>query len=225
MKVKLKEKEKAIQLRLLGESYNAIKRITNVSKGTLSSWLRDMPLPKERIQELRDHNEIRIERYRETRKRKKDILFQEIYKQERLKIGRLSHRDLFIAGLFLYWGEGGKTSTSEISIANTDPSIIIVFLKWILYELHADSKKIKIRLQLYSDMDEAKEILFWLKITNIPSSQFRKPYIKKTSLSSITYKNGFKHGTCNVYLRDAKIAKQVMQGLAVLRDYFGGKGV
>lgn len=225
MRAKSNEKRRAIELRLAGESYNAIQKAIGVSKGTLSLWLRDMPLPKERIRELRDRNVMRIEKYRATRKRKKEALFKKIYDEELKKIGDLSNRDLFMTGLSLYWGEGGKTSTSEISIANTDPAIIIAFLHWTLQGLHADQAAIKIRLQLYSDMDVKKEISFWSKILHIPSLQFRDPYIKKTTLSSLTYKNGFGHGTCNAYLRDATIAKQVMMGLQAFRDYFLKQGV
>jgi len=45
-------KEKAIQLRKLGKSYNEITKALNVPKSTLSTWLKDIIIPakiKEKI--------------------------------------------------------------------------------------------------------------------------------------------------------------------------------
>ncbi len=38
-------KEKAIQLRKLGKSYNEITKALNVPKSTLSTWLKDIIIP------------------------------------------------------------------------------------------------------------------------------------------------------------------------------------
>jgi len=64
------DKEKAIKLRLEGQSYSQIKAELGVSKSTLSGWLGDYPLSSERINELRAHSFKRIERYRNTMQRK-----------------------------------------------------------------------------------------------------------------------------------------------------------
>ena len=53
---KLQKREMALQLRKLGKSYSDIKASIGVSKSTLSLWLREYPLPPERIKELRDNN-------------------------------------------------------------------------------------------------------------------------------------------------------------------------
>lgn len=46
---KILEKQKAINLRKKGYSYSQIKEELGTSKSTLSAWLCDMPLSKERI--------------------------------------------------------------------------------------------------------------------------------------------------------------------------------
>ncbi len=222
MKAKFREKELAIKLRKSGESYNRIRKTIGVSKGTLSLWLRDMPLSKKRIRELRDWNEVRIERYRETRRRTRDALLTEIYKEEKKLIMPLSNRDLFIAGLFLYWGEGAKTKIAELSLSNTDPAIVKVFICWLEKVFSINRKKLRVRLHIYKDMDAKQELLFWSKALGISLLQFKKPYVKSTSRSSITYKNGFGHGTCQINIGGAKIAKRVLMGLKVLSDRFMG---
>lgn len=219
---KFKEKQIALELRKSGKSYSQIKQILKVSKSTLSLWLKDFPLSQNRIRELRDWNQERIEHYRETRNKKREELLKEIYKKEQKEILPISKRDLFIGGLFLYWGEGGKTSLSDLTLSNTDPAIIKAFVRWAGKCLNFDRKKIKIRLHLYLDMNIKKEIDFWSKALKINISQFRKPYIKKSNRNSITYKNGHGHGTCNVIIGNAILAKRVLMGLEVIKNYFNG---
>ncbi|MBU4480119.1 hypothetical protein KKG48_01590, partial [Patescibacteria group bacterium] len=112
---KIKEKNLAIKLRKKGKSYSQIKEIVDVGKGTLSEWLKDLPLSREQLVNLRDKNPKRIENYRNTcRKRREDIL-EKAYNKAKYDIGKFSKRDLFIAGLFLYWGEGTKTFNTVTS--------------------------------------------------------------------------------------------------------------
>jgi len=66
---KFREREKAIALRKERQmSYSQIKKILKVSKSTLSLWLRNYPLPEEKIKELQkkgwERSEAAIERFR-----------------------------------------------------------------------------------------------------------------------------------------------------------------
>lgn len=216
------DKQKAIELRLQGRSYSQIKSILSVSKSTLSGWLKDYPLSEERIKELRDWNEKRIENYKKTCKIRKEKILERIYLKEKKKILPLSKRDLFIAGLFLHWGEGGKRDT-EVVFSNTNPSMIKFFMYWVEKCLGVNRKKIKIKLHLYSDMDIENEICFWINLLKIEREQLINPYIKKNKIESITYKGGFGHGTCNVMVRNAILSRQILMGIKVVGDYFNLK--
>lgn len=118
--------------------------------------------------------------------------------------------------MFLYWGEGGKTCCFEL--ANTDPSIIEFFVLWIL-DFGIEKGDIRIRLDLYKDMDIKSEFIFWQNITGISSDRF-KVSIKKSSLSSLTYKNGFGHGTCRIVISKGKIFNYMIQSLQYIRNTF-----
>jgi hypothetical protein len=220
---KRKEKEKAIQLRKLGKSYREIRALLLVSKASLSLWLRDYPLSAKKMRELRDFNVKRIEHYQETRRRQRDIKLAEIYKTEKARILPLSRNELLIAGLFLYWGEGSKSTLSNyVAFSNTDPAMIVFFIKW-LEHFGCERNKLVIRMHFYKDMDIVKETNYWAKTLRISNSQFKKPYIKESKFSSISYKRGFGHGTCNVLVYDAMLGKKIMMGLKVLRDFFIGQ--
>ena len=190
------------------------------SKSTLSNWLRNYPLSKERIRSLQALSEKRIENFRKTMLRKREMRLSEVYNKEKKKLLPLSKRELFLAGLFLYWGEGTKANKGELVISNTDPKVITFSLHWFIKILKVPKKKIKILVHLYKDMNIEKELQFWSELTKIPLSQFRKPYIKKTYSKSVTYKGAFGHGTCNIRIADTRLLEKVLMTIKAMGDYY-----
>jgi len=214
------DREKAIKLRLEEKSYSQIKKILGINKSTLSYWLRDYPLSKQRIRELRDCNEQRIERFRETMRKKREKRMAEIYKNQKKIILPITKREFFLAGLLLYWGEGTKSRTDCLSMSNSDPSVIRFFIYWLNKNLSVHKKKMKIYLHLYSNMDIKKESLFWSEKLDIPLHQFGKPYIKKSSSLRINHKGGFGHGTCNLTIGNARLSEKIFMSLKVISDRY-----
>ncbi len=210
------DKEKAIRMRLKGASYSQIRASLSVGKGTLSEWLRDYPLSEKRIRELRDRNPKRIESFRNTMARKREVKLKEAYEEAKRSIRKLSKRDLFIAGLFLYWGEGDKNGNT-FSVSNTDPNMMRLFMKW-SRALGIREDKFRVVLHIYSDMDEDKERNFWSDVLKIPIKNFRKTYVKDSTLTGLTYKNGFKHGTCMVRVYDKKLVSFILMGIKYMGD-------
>lgn len=216
--------EKAINLRLSGMSYSQIKKEIGVSKGTLSGWLSKYPLSEERIQELRSQGNsgARMESYRNTRARQRKEKFEVVYKEVRDTIGKLTDREILLCGLFLYWGEGGKTRPYGIAVTNTDPSMIRFSMVW-MELLGIPRSKLKVHLHLYSDMDFGKEMRHWSVLLGLPLTAFRKPYIKISERSAITYTQKFTHGTCNLTYDGAYISQRVHAAMRVLQDKFAGE--
>lgn len=222
---RIKDREKALELRIKQElSYSQIKKILKVSKSTLSLWLRDYPLSEKKINELQQQGwkkgEAGIERFRNTMKRKREKRLKEIYERQKKTILPLNNQGLFIAGLFLYWGEGAKSKRTGLSISNTDPSVIKFFIYWLDKSLSVPKKKIKIYLHLYSDMKIGKEMEFWSKILKIPLIQFGRPYIKKNSSKRINHKGGFGHGTCNVRINSVPLAEKIFMSIKAISDHY-----
>ena len=214
---RLADKEKARKLRAQGKSYSEIKQALNISKSTLSGWLNDMPLSAKQIRSLRDLNPRRIEHFRDTMRKKRERRLDEVYAQVRKDIGSLSRRDLFIAGPYLYWGEGTKSDQSSIGIANTDPAAMRAFLDW-TEVMQIPKDQIHVRLHLYTDMNVKRESLYWSKELGISLGQFRKPYIKNSSLAGLTYKTGHRHGTCNLRFGNVAQWEYITMALKRLRE-------
>lgn len=221
---KLKEKERALLLRKGGKSYNQIKQIIKVSKSSLSLWLRDNPLPEWRIRELRDHSAQRIEKFRATMLAKKNARLDSVYKKQKRILFPFTKRDLFIAGLFLYWGEGEKAKSSQIGISNSDPAVILFFIYWAKDILKVCKKEFSVKLHLYSDMNIRQETAFWSRSLGLPLPQFRKPYIKKSESARINFKNGFGHGTCNILIGDVHLHERVLMSIKCIQDFIKTRG-
>lgn len=158
-------REQAVKLRIEEElSYSAIRERLNVSKSTLSYWLREMPLSEEKILELRRNGwqkgEASRERFRGTMREKRAQKDRAVYDKQRKKLLNLPNEAFFVAGLMLYLGEGDKKNTARIAPANTDPRIITFFIKWMTEFLDVARENIRAELHLYENMDIEEEKKF-----------------------------------------------------------------
>lgn len=215
----IEKRVKALLLRKQGYSYSYIKEQLQVSKSTLSLWLRNYPLSRERINELRANSEKRIERFRETWRKKNEVKLKVVYNAQKEKLLPLSQRELLIAGLFLYWGEGSKTIPSVTSLSNTNPKVVKFFLYWLKEVIKVSTERIVVRIHLYKDMDQEKEIDYWSKQLKISKTRFRKPYIKETTLRGLTFK-GFGHGTCNLIVGGRDLTDRVLMSIEAITDEY-----
>ncbi len=215
----------AIKLRLQGYTFGQIKRELGVAKSTLSDWLKNLPLSEEQLQLLAKNRntsrDIRIERFRQTARNKRLLRLTNIFNEQKRELLPLSERELLIAGLFLYWGEGSKYR-GRVAISNTDPRVIQFALYWMDKALKIPRSKLRILLHLYSDMDIKQETLFWSKSLRIPLGQFTKPYIKRTTREGLSYKS-FGHGTCNLVCCDSALAEKIAMSIKAIAEYCGAK--
>lgn len=220
--VKIKERRLALKLRLQGKSYSQIKKILSLSKSTLSLWLKDYPLTKAQIDLLRGKSPQRIERFRMTMQRKREQRHRRYYKEEKNKLLPFSKRELFIAGLFLYWGEGSKSQRNSISFNNTDPMVVKFMLYWLIKGLGFSKKNIKVFVHLYDDMDIKKEIEFWSDELRMNMSNFSRPYIKKSKRIELDHK-GFGHGTCGIRINNTEYQERILMAIKAIGDFYSEK--
>ena len=213
------DKQKALIMRQKGMSYSQIKQKLGVSKSTLSGWLYKFPLSEQRIRELRDNSPIRIEHYRNTMRAKREERIKRQYQLVMKDIGILSRRDIFMSGLFLFWGEGGKTLNGLTALSNTDPSVLVFFIQW-LKILGVPEEKLKARLHVYADMNIRTTTKYWSDLLSIPVASFNKPYVKESNLIDLTYKNGFGKGTCMVMVANKVLNDYILMGIKRIQEMY-----
>jgi hypothetical protein len=182
---KANERKVAIKLRKEGKTYNEILSVVPVSKSTLSLWLRSVQLSKhqnQRITLLKHKSQLRGAA---ARKRIRIEETQNIYKTSKNTLGVFTKRDLFILGIGLYWAEGTKEKEYRPSVpvefANSDPKMIIMYLKWVKEFLNVKDEDIQLILHIHENhlknIDSFKQ--FWVKTTGLSLQNFASIVIKK----------------------------------------------
>ncbi|MEI6396532.1 MAG: hypothetical protein WCO48_00425 [Candidatus Taylorbacteria bacterium] len=180
-------KKRAIGYRKKGFAYGYISQKLNVSKSTLSCWLRNVDfLPNETTkQSILKGQKMGVVGKRVDKIR--SLIEADRYAEG--MIGKLSHRDLFLLGVGIYIGEGSKTH-NILRIVNADPRIIRFSIIWLNKCFNVPNTNIRVRLHIYPDSDEDAALQFWVRQLKIPKSSFLPCYIdrrlnKKTKKAGI----------------------------------------
>jgi len=219
-----KDKILAIKLRLQGKSYGEIQKSLGVSKSTLSEWLSNVVISEQA--------RIRIEQ----RSRKKSVAglikrnkqqtinaqirAKNIRKQAIAEMADLSKKDLLILGSALYWAEGykklktrnGKEVTHHgVSLTNSDPFLVKIFLRFLREYCNVPEEKIKAGLRIFEHHNADEILKFWQKETKILSSNFGKIY-RGISISSQRKRpfNRLPYGVIQINVNNTALFHKIM---------------
>jgi len=169
----------AINLRKKGYSVKEIAKRLNISVGTSSVWTQSVVLDI-KAQKTIQHKEARARLLAaQSRKKKKQQLIFQLNKHCDKSLKQLSYNKNMYKLLcsFLFWTEGNK-ETSHVSIINSDPQLIRLFLFLLRKGFNIDERKLRamVHVHEYHDGNKIKE--YWSNITEIPLKQFSKNYQK-----------------------------------------------
>lgn len=188
-------KQKAIDLRKDGYSYNYIIKHVPVTKSTLSEWLHDIPftpnkhtletIGKARIASGLYHHKMRVKSLEKADELAKKRIF------------NMSDRDIFMLGLGVYIGEGCKTYNIT-KVSNSDPKIIKFSSRWFKTCFGIKTEQIKVRLHLYPDNDIDKCTEYWSKMIDVPKNQFYKPSIDRRKNKKNSNRKKLPYGTAHM---------------------------
>lgn len=200
------EKAKAREMRRNGESVTEIARKLGVSSSTTSLWCRDIKLSQRQIRVLEKHSRDpnygrRLANALAQQKVRKDKT-RRLHHEGKVEVGRLSKRELFIAGVALYWGEGFKKD-SQAGLASMDVDIIRFFIRWlkVCFDYKNDDLIFRLTLNI-SHKHRVGEIQeYWSKTLEVPTAYFQKPFFQVTTWKK-TYENPENyHGVLRVKVR------------------------
>ena len=160
--MKVHAKARAIELRTAGHSYNYIAPLVGVSKSTLSAWLATVPYTPNA--ETCDRIGKALAASGAAKAKLKQNSLEMAWREALSIIGKCSKRDLFMAGLGLYIGEGSKT-TNQTVFVNANPAIVRFMVRWFIETLNLKIENIRIRIHLYPDSDIQNSIKFHCNIS------------------------------------------------------------
>lgn len=184
---KIKEKERAINLRKKGFSYSEILKEISVTKSTLSLWLRSVGLSKKQKQRLTEKKLAAMRRGWEAVHVRRLLLTEEIKKKAKKEIGKINKRDLWLIGIALYWGEGHKEKKykagQEVAFDNSDPRMILLFIRWLEKICQIPQNNLTYDLYIHETADWRTAQKYWAKILSIPVGRIRV-YFKKNKIKT-----------------------------------------
>jgi len=215
-----KNKNKAIELRQQGKTYNEISKELKIAKSTLSSWFKG-----------KNFDKIKADVYSKTQKKwaknisqfnidraKKVWQSRELARNKAsLEIGKINRRELFLLGAALYWAEGYKKTKWCISFCNSDPAMIKIMMRFFREICNVPEEKFRLRLQAHPNIKELTTKQFWSKLTELPLSQFNKTQ-KVISRSSKLRRsaNTLPYGTLHILIFDKNLVDKIKGWIAGL---------
>ncbi|MGW7168431.1 hypothetical protein ACWGH3_24670 [Streptomyces sp. NPDC054884] len=190
-------REGARELRQQGWTYNQIQAELGCSKSSVSLWVRDLPHPepKRTPEEQRERMNAGLAQLMASREQKREATKQEAA----AAIGALSDRELFLAGVALYWAEGTKDKPHVrrecVEFVNSDPGMIRVFLAW-LDLLGVNRDRLHCRVMIHESADVAAAEHYWSNLTAIDESAFGKTILKKHNPQTVRKNTGDTYRGC-----------------------------
>lgn len=212
-------KQQAIQLRKQGNSYLQIQQAIQVSKSTLSLWLRDVEISsslKEKIFQRGRKKSIEalIKRNKEQTVKAREKS-QEIRSKFSKEITQIHEKELFFLGLALYLGEGYKRGADGakwkcVDIANSDPDVIVIMMRFFRECCLVKEKDFRIFLSLHDKAQEKESIEYWIQKTKLKKENFIKTSFVQSSSSKFKYPKRLTHGTIHIRIYNTDLFHRII---------------
>ncbi|MFE6410603.1 hypothetical protein ACFVOR_27180 [Streptomyces sp. NPDC057837] len=190
---------RARELRLQGWTYDRIQVELGCSKSSISLWVRDLPKPERRdpteqaklAARKRWEHELAVRD--EERQRTKETAAREV--------GKLSARDLFMAGVALYWAEGSKDKPwdrrENVLFVNSDPGVIRLYSAWLdLLGIEAERRRYRVMIHATADVAGAEH--YWAEVVGVDAAALQRTTIKKHNPKTVRKNVGENYRGCLV---------------------------
>lgn len=173
---------RARELRVQGLTYDQIQVELGCSKSSISLWVRDLPKPERR--DPSEQAKLAARKRWEHELAVRDAERRRVKEAAKQEVGTLSDRELFLAGVVLYWAEGGKDKiyndqrTERLQFINSDPNVISVYLRWL--ELQGVGReRMRFRVSIHESADVGKAEAFWAELVGVDVAVLQRATIKK----------------------------------------------
>lgn len=135
----------------------------------------------------------------------------------------LSEKSLWLSGLMLYWAEGSKAGKHVVDFANSNPKMILIFLKMLRLVYQINEDRLRIYVYCYSNQNINKIIEYWSKNTLISKDKFTKPYIRTDY--DLSKSNRMPYGLIHIRYADMRLLEKIKADIAKIAfDILGQDG-
>jgi transcriptional regulator with XRE-family HTH domain len=170
------------RLRAEGLTYHEIAARTGASQGSLSVWLRDQRGPNvkrvDQAEHIRRIQPKAVAAHKANAEARRDTARQ----RGAAAVGEISDRDLFIAGVALYWAEGVKDKpwrrSGRVVLINGDADALRLFLAWLDLVGVPEEDRIY-RLNIHESADVPTHERWWADALGLPLASFARATLKR----------------------------------------------
>ncbi|MFF3122750.1 hypothetical protein ACFVRD_10345 [Streptomyces sp. NPDC057908] len=193
-------RDKARELRLQGMTYDQIQVELGCSKSSISLWVRDLPKPvrsRSAAEQARLAGRMRWDHELAVR----DAERQQTKAAAKGEVGAMTDRELFLAGVALYWAEGAKdkpySRREAVTFINSDPDVIEVYLAW-LDLLGVERECLHYRVMIHESADVEAAERYWAELVRIDIPALQKTTLKKHNPKTVRKNVGDNYRGCLV---------------------------
>jgi len=115
-------------------------------------------------------------------------------------------RELLIAAIMLYYGEGAKTGVT-VDFANSDELVIKLFLRFLRKICRVREVKLRFYLYCFEDQNTDDLIKYWSFQLNAEKVQFTKPHVRPAVNRG---RRSMSHGLLHVRYGDKKLLEKIL---------------
>lgn len=186
--------EQAVQFRKRGFTLEEIAKICEVSKSTVSKWLKNNAISAsvtlQNKKRAGKENAKRLKLVNKARGGERLNRYKEAVRSAETEYKHYKNNPLFVAGVMLYYANGDLKNESRIRFSSTEAEAHSIFINFAAEYLGVEKTDMHIWLQLYPGMKEEICMKHWRKKTGLPYSQFYKNQVIKGKKQKQTLHHG-----------------------------------
>ncbi|MCA9367437.1 helix-turn-helix domain-containing protein [Candidatus Kaiserbacteria bacterium] len=178
--------QEAVRLRERGFTLAEIAKYCDVSKSTVSKWLKNNAMSAvvttQNKRRAGLENAKRLKLVHKARSGERTLRYKETKRTAEVEFTHYKADALFVAGVMLYQTHGDLDNGRPIRISSTDAVAHQIFIRFAKTYLGITPKQVRLWLLLYPQHNEEVCMRYWKKHTSLPYTQFhRNQYVQGNS--------------------------------------------
>ncbi len=186
--------EQAVRFRKRGFTLEEIAKICDVSKSTISKWLKNnadsASVTKQNKKRAGQENAKRLQLMSKARGSERAARYREAARSADTEYKHYKSSPLFMAGLMLYYAQGDLKNEHQIRLSGTEEKAHKIFIKFATGYLGVSKLSIHFWILLYKGQSEEMCMKRWKTSTTLPYTQFYKNQYVNTQKTKQTLHNG-----------------------------------
>jgi len=173
------EFKQAIEFRKRGFTYSEIARICDVSKATVSNWLKNegssVRIKEDNIRKAARDNQKRMQLLNKTRKAERTARYTEAARSAETEYKHYRKDTAFMAGLMLYQAAGDLRDEHKVRLSSNRAEVHRVFIHFAIDYLGVRKQDVQFWLLFTGNVPLERHTRWWSRQIGLPFARFGKP--------------------------------------------------